>query len=161
MLRRSVKDVIPYELFAILLYNERTRSLRMRYSIGHREEVANNLVDRLGEGITGAAAATRQPMLVSDVRRDPRYLNALDAVRAELAVPMLIRGKLVGIIDLQSHASTHSRSRTALLALIASRVGVAIDKRACIAAWNGRTAHCACWRISRRNSARFWNSTSC
>src|SRR5581483_255996 len=54
-----VKDVIPHELFAILLYNERSRSLRMRYSIGHRDEVAKNLSIRLGEGITGAAASAR------------------------------------------------------------------------------------------------------
>jgi phosphoserine phosphatase RsbU/P len=123
-----VKDVIPYELFAILLYNERTRTLRMRYSIGHRDEVAKNLSIRLGEGITGSAAATRQPVLVCDVRTDPRYLNALDAVRTELAVPMLVRGKLVGIIDLQS-TRTHAFSEQdrALLALIASRVGIAID----------------------------------
>ena len=35
-----IKDVIPHELFAILLFNDRTRNLRMRYSIGHRDEVA-------------------------------------------------------------------------------------------------------------------------
>src|SRR5690349_21280420 len=97
-----VKDVIPYELFAILLYNDRTRTLRMRYSIGHRDEVAKNLSIRLDEGITGSAASARQPILARDVRTDPRYLSALDAVRAELAAPMLIRGKLVGVIDLQS-----------------------------------------------------------
>ena len=123
-----VKDVIPYELFAILLYNEKTRSLRMRHSIGHRDEVAKNLHIRLGEGITGSAAATRQPLLVQDVRQDARYLNALDAVRAELAVPMLIRGKLVGIIDLQAtRVGAFSEQDRALLALIASRVGIAID----------------------------------
>src|SRR5690242_4593397 len=81
-----VKEVIPYELFAILLYNERSRSLRMRYSIGHRDEIAKNLNIRLGEGITGITASTRQPVLLPDVRKDPRYLNALDAVRAELSV---------------------------------------------------------------------------
>ena len=123
-----VKDVIPHELFAILLYNERTRGLRMRYSIGHREEVASKLLIGPGEGITGAAASTRQPVLVKDVRSDPRYLNALDAVRAELAVPMLVRGKLVGVIDLQStRLNAFSEQDRALLALIASRVGVAID----------------------------------
>ena len=63
-----------------------------------------------------------------DVRTDPRYLNALDAVRAELAVPMLVRGKLVGVIDLQStRLNAFSDQDRALLALIASRVGVAID----------------------------------
>ncbi len=123
-----IKDVIPHDLFAILLYNERTRTLRMRYSIGHREEVANKLLIGPGEGITGVAAASRQPVLVKDVRTDSRYLNALDAVRAELAVPMLIRGKLVGVIDLQStRLNAFSEQDRALLALIASRVGVAID----------------------------------
>jgi sigma-B regulation protein RsbU (phosphoserine phosphatase) len=123
-----VKDVVPHELFAILLYNEKTRTLRMRYSIGHRDEVAKNLSIAMGEGLVGTAAGSRQPILVHDVRRDPRYLNALDAVRAELAVPMLIRSKLVGVIDLQStreHAfSVQDRS---LLVLIASRVATAID----------------------------------
>ena len=123
-----IKDVVPHELFAILLYNEKTRTLRMRYSIGHRDEVAKNLSIPIGEGLVGTAAGNRQPVLVHDVRRDPRYLNALDAVRAELAVPMLIRSKLVGVIDLQStreHAfSVQDRS---LLVLLASRVATAID----------------------------------
>ncbi len=127
-LAEIIKDVIPHELFAILLFHERTRSLKMRYSIGHRDEVAKNLSIGLGEGITGSAAATRQPILVRDVRTDPRYLNALDAVRAELVAPMLVRGKLVGVIDLQAtRVNAFSEQDQALLALIASRVGVAID----------------------------------
>ena len=48
-----VKDVVPYDLFAILLYSERQQGLSIRYSIGHREEVVRNLVIPLGEGITG------------------------------------------------------------------------------------------------------------
>ena len=141
-----IHDVVPHELFAILLYNERTRGLRMRYSIGHRDEVAKNLIIRLGEGITGTAASGRQPVLVSDVRTDPRYLNALDAVRAELAVPMLVRGKLVGVIDLQAtRLEAFSEQDKSLLVLIASRVAVAID--------NARLYR----RVERQNrhSARF------
>ncbi|HMF77443.1 MAG TPA: GAF domain-containing protein [Bryobacteraceae bacterium] len=123
-----VKDVIPYDLFAILLYNERSRTLRMRYAIGHRDEVVKSMSIGLGEGLTGAAAGTRKPILVRDVRSEPRYLNALDAVRAELAVPMSIRGKLVGVIDLQStRVGAFSEEDLSLLVLIASRVGVAID----------------------------------
>jgi sigma-B regulation protein RsbU (phosphoserine phosphatase) len=123
-----VKDVVPADLFAILLYNEKEKGLRIRYSIGHREEVVKNLVVRLGEGITGAAAASRLPILVNDVRVDPRYLNAVDAVRGELAVPMVARGKLVGVIDVQStRPSAYSEHDRALLRLIASRVAVSID----------------------------------
>src|SRR5579864_8011978 len=123
-----VKDVVPYDLFAILLYSERQRGLSIRYSIGHRDEIIRSLVLPLGEGITGLAAQTRQPILVSDVRTDPRYLSALDAVQSELAVPMLARGKLVGVIDLHStRVNAYREQDRSLLQLIASRVAVSID----------------------------------
>src|SRR5580704_12152898 len=123
-----VKDVISYDLFAILLYNERDKGLSIRYSIGHREEVVRSLVVKLDEGVTGAAAASRIPVMVEDVRQDPRYLNALDAVRSELAVPMLARGRLVGVIDVQStRVKTYAEPDRALMRLIASRVAVSID----------------------------------
>src|ERR1700681_4320573 len=123
-----VKEVIPYDLFAILLYSERLRSLSIRHAIGHREEVVRKLGRAPGEGITGSAAATRQPMLVGDVRKDPRYLPALDAVHAERAVPMLARGKLVGVIDLQStRLNAYREQDRSLLQLIATRVAVSVD----------------------------------
>src|SRR5580700_7128473 len=65
-----VKDVVPYDLFAILLWSDREQGLSIRYSIGHREEVVRTLTVGLNEGITGAAAATRAPILVDDVRQD-------------------------------------------------------------------------------------------
>lgn len=123
-----VRQVIPHELFAILLYSDRRKGLRIRYSRGHRKEVVHNLVIPLGEGITGVAAATQQPVSVGDVREDQRYLNALDAVRSELAVPMVLHGKLVGVIDLQSTTpEAFSPQDRALLQLLASRVGAAIE----------------------------------
>ncbi len=123
-----MQRVLPYDLFAILLYNEKRRDLRIRYAVGHREEVVRNLTVALGEGITGAAAARREPVLVGDVRSDPRYLNTVDAVRTELAVPMTARGKLVGVIDLQStRVNAYTEYDRALLRLIAARVAVAID----------------------------------
>lgn len=123
-----VKKVIPYELFAILLYSEKRHELRIRYAVGHREEVVRNLAVRLGEGLTGAAAAQHEPILVGDVRTDSRYLNALDAVRSELAVPMLARNLLVGVIDVQStRENAYTEYDRALLRLIASRVASSID----------------------------------
>jgi phosphoserine phosphatase RsbU/P len=123
-----VKTVIPYDLFAILLHSERAQGLRIRYSIGHREEIVRSLVVKMDEGITGAAASSRMPVLVDDVRTDPRYLNALDAVRSELAMPMLARGKLVGVLDVQStKVGAFSEQDRTLLRLIAGRVAASID----------------------------------
>src|SRR5947208_999486 len=67
-----VKKVIPYELFAILLYSEKRQDLRIRYAVGHREEIIHNVSIGLGDGVTGTAAAQREPILVTDVRNDPR-----------------------------------------------------------------------------------------
>ena len=123
-----VQKVLPYDLFAILLYSEKRQDLKIRYAVGHREEVVSNLSLALGEGITGTAAARGEPLLVGDVRSDPRYLNSVDAVRTELAVPMSARGKLVGVIDLQStRVDAYTEYDRALLRLIAARVSVAID----------------------------------
>ncbi|MEO8052244.1 MAG: SpoIIE family protein phosphatase [Acidobacteriota bacterium] len=123
-----IKEVVPYDLFAILLYSERTQGLRIRYAIGHREEVVRNMVIPLGEGVVGSAALSRQPVLVEDVREEPRYLVALDAVQSELAVPMLVRGKLVGVIDVQStRLRAFSDQDRRLMRLIASRVAGSIE----------------------------------
>ena len=123
-----VTEVAPYELFAILLYSEKRKGLRIRYSIGHREEIVKSLVIPLDEGITGEAARSLETCYVPDVRSDPRYIPSVDAVRSELAVPMTARGKLVGVIDLQStRLDTYTEHERALLELIASRVASATD----------------------------------
>src|SRR5712692_1622525 len=123
-----VKKVIECELFAILLYNERSQDLRIRFAVGHRTEIVDNLTLTLNDGITGAAAALREPVLVGDVRNDPRYLSSIDAVRTELAVPMLARQQLVGVIDVQStRVNAYTEYDRALLRLIANRIAVAID----------------------------------
>jgi sigma-B regulation protein RsbU (phosphoserine phosphatase) len=123
-----VRRVLHYELFAILLYNEHDKDLRIRYAVGHREEIVRNLSIPLGEGITGIAAQKREAILVKDVRKDDRYLSAIDAVRTELAVPMVTRGRLVGVIDVQSTSlGAYQEEDRSMLRLIASRVATSID----------------------------------
>jgi len=123
-----VRRVIPYDLFAILLFNEKRKDLRIRYAAGHREEVVRNLSIPIGEGIVGAAAAHREPILVEDVLADERYLNTSDIVRSELSVPMIARNRLAGVIDVQAtRVKAFSDYDRAMLRLIAGRVAAAID----------------------------------
>lgn len=123
-----IAQVVPYEVFAILLYSEKAGGLRVRYARGHRDEVMRSLIIPLGEGITGVAGLKRQPVLSNNVNEDTRYLPALDAVRSELAVPMIARNKLVGVIDVEStRPGAFSEQDSSLLRLLASRVAAAID----------------------------------
>jgi sigma-B regulation protein RsbU (phosphoserine phosphatase) len=152
-----VQKVLPYDLFAILLYSDRRRDLRIRYAVGHRDEVIRNLSIAVGEGITGTAAASREPVLVGDVRNDARYLNTVDAVRTELAVPMTARGKLVGVIDLQStRVNAYTEYDRALMRLVAARVSIGS-----IGAWSGRIARSRRCPISRGSFPRFSTSMNC
>lgn len=125
---QNIQRVLHFDLFAILLYSDRRKELAIRFAIGHRAEVVKSVRLKLGEGITGIAAQTREPILVTDVRNDDRYLNSLDAVRSELAVPMIARQHLVGVIDIQStEPGAYNEYDRAMLRLIASRVASAID----------------------------------
>lgn len=124
-----VKRVIDdYEFFAILLVDETRGDLYFRFNIGHRPEVVNNWRIPLGQGITGAAASSRRAIRVKDVRSDPRYISALDSVRSEMAVPLLFKGKAVGVLDIQSRKlDAFTRSEQSVLDLMASRIALAIE----------------------------------
>src|SRR5437660_10310775 len=84
-----VKRVIDYEIFSILLLNERTQELRFRFQIGHRPEVAEKIRVKVGEGVTGRAVKERRAVLVNDVTQERHYIEAIAHVRSELAVPLI------------------------------------------------------------------------
>jgi len=72
-----VKRAIDYEVFAILLLNEKTQELHIRFSIGHPDELVRNLRIKVGEGIVGRVARTRRSILVNDVLKDPSYIQSV------------------------------------------------------------------------------------
>src|SRR5271154_4259800 len=62
-----VREVIDYQIFAILLLNEKTQELRFRFQIGYPPEFAERARVRVGEGVTGQSAQLRQTIFVDDV----------------------------------------------------------------------------------------------
>jgi sigma-B regulation protein RsbU (phosphoserine phosphatase) len=122
-----VRAVIDYKIFAILLINDRTHDLRMRFQIGHRPEV-ERLRIRVGQGIVGQVAQTRQAMLINDVRKTENYIDANPDVRSELAVPLITKNRVIGVIDIQSEQLNYFKpEHLHLLTLTASRIAGAIE----------------------------------
>jgi len=123
-----IKKHIDYEIFGVLLVEPGDRTLKHRFSIGHPPDLAENLRIPLGQGITGTAAATGHSVRVSDVTKDSRYINAIDSVRSELAVPLMIQGKCIGVLDIQSNRPDYfTPDQQNILTLLASRLAVAIE----------------------------------
>jgi len=123
-----IKRHIDYEFFGVLMVNEEGGYLTHRFAIGYPPGLAENLKVPIGQGLTGTAAATGHPVRVSDVSQDPRYINAIEMVRSELAVPLMFRGKCVGVLDIQSrHLDYFTKDQQNILTMLASRLAVAIE----------------------------------
>jgi sigma-B regulation protein RsbU (phosphoserine phosphatase) len=123
-----VRKVIDYEIFGILLLNEKAQELYFRFQVGYAREIAERMRIKVGEGVTGIAAQRREAILVDDVSKDPRYISAAHNVRSELAVPLIIKNRLIGVIDIESPQANHfTEEHKRLLTLIASRMAVGIE----------------------------------
>jgi uroporphyrinogen-III synthase len=108
-------------------------ALVLRASKTPHPDVVDRLKLRVGEGITGWVAAHRQPVAVGQhAFEDPRFqtFNELpeDRYEAFLSVPVLSRGKLVGVINLQHRQPhEHSRREVQLISMIGFLVGAEIE----------------------------------
>ena len=123
-----IRRVIDYQIFAILLLNEKTQELRFRFAIGHTPETIEKTRVKMGEGVTGLAAQKREPILVEDVRNTPFYIEALPHVRSELAVPLIIKNRVIGVIDIEStHPNYFTPEHSRLLTVVGSRIAIGIE----------------------------------
>ena len=123
-----IKRLINYEIFTVMLVDERSQVLVNRFAVGYNLDVMDHWRIPVGQGISGSAAARREPIRVADVRQDPRYINAIDSVRSELAVPLLFKNQVVGVIDIQSSQVDYfTAGQEEILVLLASRLATAIE----------------------------------
>ena len=123
-----LKRFIDYEVFAILLLNEKTQELRVRFQVGHQPEVAERIRIRVGQGVTGRAVQTREPVLVNDVAAEDNFINSAPGVRSELAVPLIAKNKVIGVIDVEAaQPDAFSEEHKRLLTLFASRIAVGLE----------------------------------
>jgi sigma-B regulation protein RsbU (phosphoserine phosphatase) len=123
-----IQKVIDYEIFAILLLNEKTQDLRIRFQVGHPPELAERMRVKVGQGVTGLAAASREPVLVNDVREMPNFIEGPVGVRSELAIPLIIKNRVIGVIDIEaSTPNFFTEEHRDLLTIVASRIAIGIE----------------------------------
>jgi phosphoserine phosphatase RsbU/P len=122
-----VRAVINYRIFAIFLLNERSNDLRMRFQIGHTPQTERTRIP-VGKGVVGQVAQTRQAVLLNDVSTAEYYIAANPDVRSELAVPLVAKNRLIGVMDIESEQADFFRPESLhVLTLTASRIAQAIE----------------------------------
>jgi diguanylate cyclase (GGDEF)-like protein len=84
---------------------------------------------RIGiDGVVGWAAKARQVVSVPDVKQESRYLQGNPSVQSELALPLLVRGELVGVLDVESDQLNYfSPDMVQVLSMFAGQAAIAVD----------------------------------
>ena len=120
------KRLIEYRTFGLFLLTD-SSELEIKVAVKYGETVHIPRI-ALGEGLVGYAALHKEPVLVPDVSQDPRYIKVVDDVRSELAIPLLLKDRCIGVIDLESpEPDAFSKRDVEILTLLAGQAAVAIE----------------------------------
>jgi diguanylate cyclase (GGDEF)-like protein len=122
-----MRDYFHLEHVAILLLDQETGTLRARTHAGWNKQ-SEEINIALGRGLIGTAAKLRRPIYAPDVTTDPRYILTIPATKSELAVPLLVRNEVVGVLDCQSEDANFFDSDTIdLLTLFSTQASIALQ----------------------------------
>jgi len=109
---------------SLLIVDEAKKELKLAKAFGVSEEMAKDFRLKLGEGITGYVAKTGKSLVAPDVDQEPRFIRLRKKVKSEMAVPIFDRGKVVGVISVDSfEKNAFSKEDLEVLETVASLAG--------------------------------------
>src|SRR6187549_174685 len=123
-----IARLTKFSAFSVYLLDEKRQELRIAYAVGYPDAALLNMRLRVGQGVVGTAVQEDRPILVNDIRDEPRYMGPLRNMLAQLAVPMRRKGKVIGALNLLSETEgAFTTQDEALLRQFAALVAVAIE----------------------------------
>ncbi|HZD55016.1 MAG TPA: GAF domain-containing protein [Candidatus Aquicultoraceae bacterium] len=112
---------------SMILVDRASGVLRIQAERGLGPEVKEDILLRIGEGVTGWVAKEGKPALIGDVKNDPRYVEVNPKVRAELAVPIRRGEEVVGVLNVDHYSrDAFTEEDQELLAVFANVAAVAL-----------------------------------
>ena len=126
-LLRISREVFCYQNAIIRLVDFERGVLETVASYGYTAEAISQQI-HLGQGVMGKAALQGKPVLVEDVRELPSYIPGISGARSELAAPMLVKDKVIGVFSVESHRpGAFAEEDIDPLMTVASFAAIAID----------------------------------
>ena len=121
------RDYFHLQNVAILLLDKEEQQLRVRSQIGW-DAGHDTICLGYHDGLTGASVLKKQPVYASDVTKDPRYICCAQSTRSELAIPLMVRDEVVGVLDCQSDRIDRFDDETIeLLTLFSTHASIALQ----------------------------------
>jgi len=122
-----IRDFFQLQNGAVLLLDKNRQELQVRAHLGRSNLDIGYRLPK-GTGLTWAAADIKRPVYAPDVSKDPRYLEKVAETRSEVAIPLLVRDEVVGILDFQSEQADFFTSEMIdLLTLFSTQASLAIE----------------------------------
>jgi GAF domain-containing protein len=124
-----IHDAFGFEDVAIKLFDANAGGLVFKVAAGlHADQFQPRQVQKLGEGMIGWAAKTGQTALANDISKDARYRAlGLKQTKSELDVPLIYRGRVIGVLDVQSQSrNAFGQHDVVAIEALADQVAVAI-----------------------------------
>jgi diguanylate cyclase (GGDEF)-like protein len=121
-----VRDYFHLQCGSIMLLDEASQQLVVHAHFGSAN--FENVSVPFGKGITGTAAKARRPIYSPDVTIDPRYVPYVQTTRSEIAIPLMVRDEVVGVLDCQSDFPNFFDNETVdLLTLFATQASIGLQ----------------------------------
>jgi diguanylate cyclase (GGDEF)-like protein len=101
----KISDLLQPDTWSLLMLDEAAQELHFEIAIGAGADKLKDVKLKVGEGMAGWVAQTGEPVLVEDVKRDPRFTSRVDEVtqtdtRSVVCVPIKGKEKVLGVIEL-------------------------------------------------------------
>ncbi len=130
----KISELLHPKNWSLLLLGDETNELRFEIVVGEGSKKLKDLRLRVGEGIAGWVAMEKKSILVPDVHKDPRFSNKADRVsrfvtKSIICVPLIVRGKCLGVIELINKVEDENFDEEDLLILttLADYTAIAIE----------------------------------
>ena len=122
-----IRDVMGYYMVSILLPGERASELQVGAQSGYAVDITGMTIP-IGRGITGWVFTHGVPQIIPEVKTDQRYIGLDEQVRAELAFPLVSRGRVVGVLNAESqHADAFSEADVVLMSAVGSQLASCLE----------------------------------
>jgi len=125
----KIKEAFRYNLLSLLLIDENKNELYFATASGPSKEVMENLRFKIGEeGIVGRVAKEGKPQLIKDISKCPYYIGGIEKTKSEIAVPLKIKDKVIGVLDAQKEiVNGFSERDVRILSNLAIQISIAIE----------------------------------
>lgn len=125
----SLKQVVDYDAGGVFLVDPSEGSIKSLYTVGYDPVREDQIQVKIGQGLIGHVASTGEPVIVRDVCKDSRYVDANPSTRSEIVVPIKLDGRLIGVLNLESNQiGAYNNRSVALMQAFATQAAISLER---------------------------------